>query len=318
MESDEIQQYYDVAIGNESVRLTLRDAIFRKQYRLNSEDFSLRVSAGPRSATVPLPLEHWRAIGALLPLLAGNHSEVEIPGLLREMLTVAEQLWCGDLLATLDSHRFLERKNIRPNSFLVSPSRPRVSLVGHTSILLQTSNPTILTDPVLRVEGGTPAHAFDVTRLNLSAICCTHAHWDHCDVETLLRFDKTTPVIIPRIHRPTIFNPPIVPMLKRLGFQDVREFEPWDSVRFGDVEMILVPFHGEQDEPGAEIDHYTYVFRTDGLTLYGGVDAYRDTAADMDSVLQRVRDDYHPSVAFLPISRMAYRYDYGGVNGFCH
>jgi hypothetical protein len=45
--------------------------------------------------------------------------------------------------------------------------------------------------------------------------------------------------------------------------------------------MILVPFHGEQDEPGAEIDHCTYVYRTPGLTLYGGVDAYRDTFADM-------------------------------------
>src|SRR5262249_2006736 len=34
-------------------------------------------------------------------------------------------------------------------------------------------------------------------------------------------------------------------------------------------------------------------------------------------VLKRVRAEYHPSVAFLPISRMVYRYEHGGVNGFC-
>jgi L-ascorbate metabolism protein UlaG (beta-lactamase superfamily) len=106
-------------------------------------------------------------------------------------------------------------------------------------------------------------------------------------------------------------------VLRRLGFQNIRELDPWESVKFGDVEMILIPFHGEQDERDAVIDHYTYVYHTRGLTLYGGVDAYRDTFTDMDGVLKRVRHEYCPSVAFLPISRMIYRYDRGGVNGFC-
>src|SRR5262249_44150338 len=153
--------------------------------------------------------------------------------------------------------------------------------------------------------------------LDLTAICCTHSHWDHCDVGTLLRFDKGTPVIIPRVHEPTAFNPPIVPMLQMLGFQDIREVEPWDQIQLGDVEMILVPFHGEQDEPGAVIDHYTYVFRAPELTLYGGVDSYRDTSADMHEALERVRHQWPPNVVFLPISRMVYEYRYGGVNGFC-
>jgi L-ascorbate metabolism protein UlaG (beta-lactamase superfamily) len=183
--------------------------------------------------------------------------------------------------------------------------------------LLQSSGATILTDPLLRWILRSPASAFDVARLDLDAICCTHAHWDHCDVETLLRFKKHTPIIIPRVDRPTAFNPPIAPVLRRLGFQDIRELDPWSRVQLGDVEMILVPFHGEQDEPGAEIDHYTYVYRTQNLTLYGGVDAYRDTIGDMHDVLLKVRKEYQPSVAFLPISRMVYRYDHGGINGFC-
>jgi hypothetical protein len=81
--------------------------------------------------------------------------------------------------------------------------------------------------------------------------------------------------------------------------------------------MTLVPFHGEQDEPGAEIDHYTYVFQSDGLSVYGGVDSFRDTYGEMRESLARVRDEHKPTVAFLPISRMVYAYRDGGVNGFC-
>jgi hypothetical protein len=88
-------------------------------------------------------------------------------------------------------------------------------------------------------------------------------------------------------------------------------------VRVGDFEIIPVPFRGEQDEPGAEIDHFTYVIRTEGLTLYGGVDCFSDSFGDMIPVLERVRDAYRPTVAFLPISKMTYDYETGGVNGFC-
>jgi L-ascorbate metabolism protein UlaG (beta-lactamase superfamily) len=317
LESAEIRQYYDVSASADCVGLTLHDAAFREQYPLSSGDFSLRMTAGSRTVTVPLPLARFRALGTLLPLLAGNHGDADLQARLEESLDKDEQTWSRDLLSTLNLHGCLERRPIRPNPFLLSRVYPRVTFVGHTSILLQTRGAAILTDPLLRVEYGPPAKAFDVSRLDLNAICCTHAHWDHCDIETLLRFDQRIPIIIPRVHQATAFNPPIAPVLRRLGFHDVRELDPWETQQLGDVEMILVPFHGEQDEPGAEIDHYTYVFRTPGLTLYGGVDSYRDSFAEMDGVLKRVRAEYHPSVVFLPISRMMYRYQWGGVNAFC-
>jgi L-ascorbate metabolism protein UlaG (beta-lactamase superfamily) len=317
LESAEIQQYYDVSLANGYVGLTLRDGIFQEQYPLHSDDFMLRITAGSQVMTVPLPLERFRALGTLLPLLAGDKGDSEIALGLEETLDPDEQEWSRDLLAKLDAQGFLQRGPMRSNSFLISPVRPRVTFVGHTSILLQTAGAMVLTDPLLRNVLRSPGRAFDITRLELTAICCTHSHWDHCDVETLLRFDKRIPIIIPRVHQATAFNPPIAPVLRRLGFRDIRELDPWQSQKLGDVELILIPFHGEQDEPGAVIDHYTYVFRTRDLTLYGGVDAYRDTFADMNSVLARVRNEYRPSVAFLPISRMVYRYEHGGVNGFC-
>ena len=273
LESAGIQQYYNVSVADGDVKLTLRDEIFREQFPLNSDDFVLRITAGSRVMTVPLPLERFRAVGTLLPLLAGDKSDSEIALGLQETLDPGEQEWSRDLLAKLDAQGFIERGLIHPNSFLLSSVRPRVTFVGHTSILLRTAGARILTDPLLRNLLRSPNRAFDLTRLDLTAICCTHSHWDHCDVETLLRFDKQIPIIIPRVHQATAFNPPIVPVLRRLGFRDIRELDPWQSQQLGDVELILIPFHGEQDEPGAVIDHYTYVFRTRDLILYGGVDA---------------------------------------------
>jgi hypothetical protein len=109
----------------------------------------------------------------------------------------------------------------------------------------------------------------------------------------------------------------MVQALEWLGFTDIRQLDLWETIKIGDIEMVAVPFHGEQDEPDAEIDHYTYVFRMPGLSVYGGVDAYRDTYGEMQPALDRVRREWAPDLAFLPISRMTYAWRHGGVNGFC-
>jgi Predicted Zn-dependent hydrolases of the beta-lactamase fold len=157
----------------------------------------------------------------------------------------------------------------------------------------------------------------DVPRLKLNAICISHTHWDHCDLQTLLWFDKNTEIIVPKVLQPTVFNPPIVEAMRLLGFKNIREVNLWEPVQIEDIELIPVPFHGEQDEPEAIIDHYTYVLKTEGLTVYGGVDSYRDTFGDMKPVLEKIREQYRPQLAFLPVSKMIYRYEWGGVNAFC-
>jgi hypothetical protein len=109
----------------------------------------------------------------------------------------------------------------------------------------------------------------------------------------------------------------MVPALELLGFTDIHEVELWRPIRLMDVELIPIPFYGEQDEPEAEINHYTYVLRANDFTLYGGVDCFQDTYGQMEPVLEKVRELYRPNIAFLPISKMTYMYRNGGVNGFC-
>jgi L-ascorbate metabolism protein UlaG (beta-lactamase superfamily) len=203
------------------------------------------------------------------------------------------------------------------NFFLQSPPRPRITFMGHSSLLFQSRRANLLADPLLRIKLRLPPFAMDVTRLKLNAICLSHTHWDHCDLQTLLWFDKSTLMLIPKVKTPTVFNPPVADTLRLLGFTNIREVNLWEPIQIEDMEVVPVPFHGEQDEPDAVIDHFTYVLRTEGLSVYGGVDSYQDTFGDMKPVLEKIRNEYRPDLAFLPVSKMVYRYEWGGVNAFC-
>lgn len=317
-ESPEILQFYDVHERDDQVGLLMRDEVFREPGRLDDLDFELSVSDGTHRTRYPLPLEGFTALGALLPLLGGDRSEQEVLAALESRMPAAALTWTLELLARLRSDGFVVLESGRdPNFLLRSSARPRVTFVAHTSVLVQSAQTAVVFDPLLRSGLGLHHGGRDVARLDLGAICLSHSHWDHCDVASLLLFDKRTPVVIPSVRRPTAFNPPMKSMLMRLGFEDIREVTLWTPVQISDIEVIPVPFHGEQDEPEAEIDHYTYVVRTGELTVYGGVDAFQDTFGDMNADLERVRRKYKPTVAFLPVSRMTYAYAHGGVNGFC-
>lgn len=315
--SAEVAQFYEITTTHDKIALRMRDAIFATQAPLEELDLHCVAKRGDDEVSVPMTVARLKAVGTLLPLLNGETREVDVHDHLRAALDENDRQWTEDLLTEWLRLGFVERTEARPNPLAEPQDGPRVRFMGHTSIMLQSRETAVLTDPLFRVSLGVAPIAFDAMRLKLGAIFCTHSHWDHCDLATLLHFDKRTPVVIPRVHRPTAFNPPMVQALTWLGFTDIRELDVWETIKIGDIEMVAVPFHGEQDEPDAEIDHYTYVFRTPGLSVYGGVDAYRDTFGEMLPALERVRQEWKPDLAFLPISRMTYAWRHGGVNGFC-
>jgi len=315
--SAEVAAFYDVCRHDDRITLRLHDSIFYEQAPINELDLVLVAKKRARGCTVPFPIGRFRAASVLVHLLNGERSEMELLAQLNAQLAEDDARWARDLLSRWSDAGLLQRTSLPENALLRSAIRPRVTFMGHSSILFQSRETAVLTDPLIRARLGSSRIAFDAARLKLGAVFCSHSHWDHCDITTLFNFDKRTPIVVPRVRKPSAFNPPILPMLDRLGFTDVREIDVWDRMRIGDIEVGAVPFHGEQDEPGAEIDHYTYVMRTDGLSVYGGVDAFRDTYGEMVPVLERVRREWAPDIAFLPVSRMTYPWKYGGVNGFC-
>ncbi len=315
--SGEIKQFYEVHQSNGKTSVLLRSSIFAERSSLDELSLAVQFELGKSSLMHPLPLERIRSLGYLLPLLRKDLNEMEIQEELRKRLDSEEVTWALELLSLLQERGILSKRRLPQNHFSNLPFESGVMFLGHSSLLFKSRENIVITDPCLRFKHGMPEYAFDPPRLAPKAVIISHSHWDHCDLQSLLWFDKDTQVIIPRIRRPSAFNPPMAEAIRMLGFSNIVEADLWQPVAIQDIELIPVPFHGEQDEPDAEIDHFTYVLKTEDLCVYAGVDSYRDTFGDMKTVLQRVRDQYKPLFAFLPVSKMIYRYEWGGVNGFC-
>jgi L-ascorbate metabolism protein UlaG (beta-lactamase superfamily) len=315
-DSPEIQRHYRSNETDGKVSVTMRDEVFREPGPLEGIGFSFRITHRMRAHLYPLELERFVALGNLVPLLEGGRGEDEIRRTLADRLSVDDCAWAGALLEWLKRESLIEADSESDRKWL-ELACPRITFLGHSTLLMQSGRSAVLMDPIVTRKMGSPKAGLEIFRTKLDAICCTHSHWDHCNPETLIRLDKDVPILIPKVARPTALNPPIVPVLKRFGFTDIREVGVWQPVTVGDIEIVPAPFYGEADEPGAEIDHFTYVMRTRGLTVYGGVDSYRDRFGDMRPVLERVEHEYRPDVVFLPVSRVVYTYRDGSLNQFC-
>ena len=88
-------------------------------------------------------------------------------------------------------------------------ARPGVTLLSHSSLLVQSERSAVLIDPVVWQAMGHAQRTFDILRTPLGAICCSHSHWDHGHFQTLLWLDKDVPILIPQVREPSVLNPPM-------------------------------------------------------------------------------------------------------------
>jgi L-ascorbate metabolism protein UlaG (beta-lactamase superfamily) len=112
---------------------------------------------------------------------------------------------------------------------------PRVTYVGHATVLLELDGVRLLTDPILRSRvgllrrrGAPPAPGLAD---GLDALLISHLHHDHADLPSLRRIGRSVPVFAP---------PGAAEFLRRCGFEDVSELEPGDSGRVGSVTVSAV------------------------------------------------------------------------------
>jgi L-ascorbate metabolism protein UlaG (beta-lactamase superfamily) len=106
--------------------------------------------------------------------------------------------------------------------------RAAVTYVGHATTLIELDGVRILTDPFLRKrlahlrrQVGQP----DPERYGgINVILISHLHWDHFDPRSLRRLDVTAQAVVPvGAGR----------LLTRLGFRDVEELAPGQSIMVG-------------------------------------------------------------------------------------
>jgi L-ascorbate metabolism protein UlaG (beta-lactamase superfamily) len=170
------------------------------------------------------------------------------------------------------------------------PVQPRVTFVGHATVLVEVAGLRILTDPVLtdrvafirRVVQPVPA----ATSEHLDLILVSHLHHDHLHVPSLRRVAPGTPVVVPR---------GAASAARRGRFDDIVEVVAGDQVRIGDVTISVVPaLHSDQRLPiGRRAQPVGYLIETEGWSCYFAGDT--DVFDDMQSLQGRV------DVALLPV-----------------
>lgn len=158
----------------------------------------------------------------------------------------------------------------------------RLTMVGHASLIIETADAVIYSDPVLHDphhEGLfeiTPPRSLDFEALpRPTHIFISHQHFDHFDLRSLADFDRDTPVIVPD-------DPLVVGGIEGLGFRSVQRISDWSRIDIGRTRLCFTPSKLRLPEHGMIVE-------TPGARMWNQV----DTMVPREAVL-RVREEIGP------------------------
>src|SRR2546430_9620712 len=182
--------------------------------------------------------------------MAGSRFHMKAPEQ-RALPSSRVRIWLGRLFRewTIETLRPIAPASAKPEPSKWSNALVTLAWLGHSTVLINFSGVTILTDPVLfprigiRLPGFTigpkrltaPALSFDEFP-KIDLVLLSHAHFDHLDLRTLRCFDRTTRVITARATSD---------LLKGAQFSEVTELE-WGQSRSvsnaaGEIEITAFP-----------------------------------------------------------------------------
>lgn len=125
----------------------------------------------------------------------------------------------------------------------------RMRYFGHACILLETSEISILVDPLISYYGyySDPDHFSDADLPDvIDYVLITHNHQDHILFETLLPLrHKIRNLIVPRTSSGKLEDPDLNLMFKKIGFQNTISIGEMESIEFADARITGLPFTGE-------------------------------------------------------------------------
>jgi L-ascorbate metabolism protein UlaG (beta-lactamase superfamily) len=107
----------------------------------------------------------------------------------------------------------------------------RLTWLGHSTVVVDLEDTRVVTDPVLRGRVWHLRRDAEVTAESLGeldAILVSHAHFDHLDLRSLRRLDKTLPVVVPRGAGG---------LVRRRGFEEVVELDVGEEVEIGAIRI---------------------------------------------------------------------------------
>jgi L-ascorbate metabolism protein UlaG (beta-lactamase superfamily) len=162
----------------------------------------------------------------------------------------------------------------------------RITMIGHSSVLIEMDGKRILTDPFFN-RWGNPAYGRLApparpreALLDVDLVLVSHDHWDHVDSAFLRRLPGSTPVIVPRRSRW---------LLKLLGATNPVGLGTWETTRAAGLSVTAVPARHITATAGFVLEHGEERVYFAGDTYYG---------AFMEEIGRRFR----LSAALIPVT----------------
>mgnify|MGYP003694148877 CR=1 FL=1 len=146
----------------------------------------------------------------------------------------------------------LERRTPWPDRIDEPPQRPApldhsaavVTFIGHATLLIQTPEGNILTDPMYSQRAG-PLNVMGPRRVRqpavrfddlppISIVLLSHNHYDHCDVRTLgMLAERFDPLVVTPLGNSAL--------VRSSGIHRVEELDWWQEAKSSALPITLTP-----------------------------------------------------------------------------
>jgi L-ascorbate metabolism protein UlaG (beta-lactamase superfamily) len=162
----------------------------------------------------------------------------------------------------------------------------RITLIGHSTVLIEAAGKKILTDPWFGLGGNLfyarlrpPARTRqELTDVNL--VLASHHHWDHIDNQYLRLLTQDVPIVVPWQTR----------WLTRLhGIKNVIGITAWESHHFGEITVTAVP-------ASHIIFTVGFVIQVEGKQIYFAGDTFYHPA------MEKIGQQFQLVAALIPVT----------------
>jgi L-ascorbate metabolism protein UlaG (beta-lactamase superfamily) len=161
----------------------------------------------------------------------------------------------------------------------------QITMIGHSSILIETAGKMILTDPFWNTWGNpayaridTPARSREQMTA-MDAVLVSHDHWDHMDAKFFHQL-CSTPVFAPL---------PASTSIRLMGVKKVTRVRPNSAFFIGEIKITVVPAVHVANTVG-------YILQSEGKTIYFAGDTF------YSGFMQHIGGEYQIDVALMPVT----------------
>jgi L-ascorbate metabolism protein UlaG (beta-lactamase superfamily) len=162
----------------------------------------------------------------------------------------------------------------------------RVTIIGHSTVLLEANGRRIVTDPYFGLHGNPAYRRLQPPAMrredlkNVDLVLLSHNHWDHTDRRFFRMLDGRVPVVAPAGRA-------WVTRLK--GARNVAGMRPWEKRSFGGVQITAVPALHISLTIGFLIEAESKRAYFAGDTYFGGF-------------MEKIGKETPPDVALMPVT----------------